>query len=76
MTSNYPRIALWIVLALALWLNYEAWVKDYAAVDAVAAAAAAVHRPTAGLANEIPQSGGGSAPGVAAGPSAAPHAAY
>jgi YidC/Oxa1 family membrane protein insertase len=29
MTSNYPRYALWILLGLALWLNYQAWVRDY-----------------------------------------------
>ena len=43
MTSNYSRYALWIVLAFAVWLNYEAWQKDYSAVDAVAAAVAAAH---------------------------------
>ena len=36
MTSNYSRYALWIVLGFALWLNYQAWHKDYAAVDAAA----------------------------------------
>ena len=29
MTSNYPRIVLWLALAVALWLNYQAWVRDY-----------------------------------------------
>ena len=72
MTSNYPRIALWIVLGFTLWLNYEAWVKDYAAVDAAAAAAA--HVPAGGLAGEIPQSGG-SAPGATPTPGSAPAAA-
>src|SRR5258708_4383928 len=71
MTSNYSRYALWIVLAFALWLNYEAWQKDYAVVDAVAAAVAAAHVPAGGPATEMPQSGNGSAPaGVAS--SAAP----
>ena len=57
MTSNYSRYALWIVLAFAVWLNYEAWQKDYTAVDAVAAAVAAARAPAGGLAAEIPQSG-------------------
>jgi YidC/Oxa1 family membrane protein insertase len=30
MTSNYPRYALWCLLGLALWLNYQAWMRDYA----------------------------------------------
>jgi YidC/Oxa1 family membrane protein insertase len=76
MTSNYPRYALWIVLGYALWLNYTAWTKDYAAVDAAAAVAAA-HAPAGGLATDIPQAGEGSAPSVAtvAGSSAAGAAA-
>lgn len=78
MTSNYSRYALWIVLGFALWLNYEAWQKDYSAVDAIAAAVAAAHAPAGGLATEIPQSGAGSssATGVAgSGAAAAPAAA-
>jgi YidC/Oxa1 family membrane protein insertase len=71
MTSNYPRYALWIVLLFALGLNYQAWVKDYAAIDAAAVATAA-HAPVGGLASEIPQSASGSAPAV---PSAAGSAA-
>jgi YidC/Oxa1 family membrane protein insertase len=64
MTSNYSRYALWIVLGFALWLNYQAWVKDYAAVDAAAAVAA---RSVFGSqAPEIPPSVNGSAPGTAA----------
>ena len=31
MTSNIPRYALWIVLGYALWINYQTWLKDYAA---------------------------------------------
>ncbi len=67
MTSNYPRYALWVILGFALWLNYEAWIKDYAAVDAAAAAVAAARAPAGGLAGEIPQSGTGSAPGTVMG---------
>jgi YidC/Oxa1 family membrane protein insertase len=32
-----PRIFLWIALALVLWLNYEAWIRDYPPASAVAA---------------------------------------
>jgi YidC/Oxa1 family membrane protein insertase len=74
MTSNLPRYALWIILGFALWLNYEAWLKDYTAVDAAATAAAA-RAPVGGLAAEIPQSESASAPGSASGPAAATNAA-
>jgi YidC/Oxa1 family membrane protein insertase len=30
---NNPRIFLWILLIMAGWLNYEAWVRDYAPVQ-------------------------------------------
>ncbi len=66
MTSNISRYALWIVLGYALWINYQAWQKDYTAVDTAAAAIAAAHVHSGGLANEIPQSGTDSAPGVSA----------
>jgi YidC/Oxa1 family membrane protein insertase len=61
MTSNFPRYALWIVLGFALWLNYLAYEKDYAAVDAAAVAAAA-HASPGSLELQIPQSSGTSAP--------------
>jgi YidC/Oxa1 family membrane protein insertase len=61
MTSNFPRYALWIVLGFALWLNYLAYEKDYAAVDAAAVAAAA-HASPGSLELQIPQSSGASAP--------------
>jgi len=66
MTSNYSRYALWVVLGFALWLNYQAWLRDYSAADAAAVSAAAAHLPAGGLANEIPQSGTASAPGAPA----------
>ncbi|HTV77827.1 MAG TPA: membrane protein insertase YidC [Steroidobacteraceae bacterium] len=67
-TTNYPRYALWIILGAALWLNYQTWVKDYAAVDAAAGAAA--HQAAGNFANEVPQSGA-SAPGTSAAAAAA-----
>jgi YidC/Oxa1 family membrane protein insertase len=39
--SNNPRLFLWLALALALWLNYEAWVRDYGAGSPASRAAAA-----------------------------------
>ncbi|HUN27633.1 MAG TPA: membrane protein insertase YidC [Steroidobacteraceae bacterium] len=44
MTSNYPRIALWAALAIALWLNYEAWVRDYGSLP-LSSAEVASHGP-------------------------------
>ncbi|HXA93259.1 MAG TPA: membrane protein insertase YidC [Steroidobacteraceae bacterium] len=35
MTSNYPRYALWGLLGLALWLNYQAWMRDYGVTSSV-----------------------------------------
>ncbi len=71
MTSNYPRIALWIVLGFALWLNYEAWLKDYTAIDAANVAAA---RVTSGSpAAEIPQFGNASSPAGSAVAARAPN---
>ena len=29
MNSTNARVFLWLGLVLALWLNYETWVKDY-----------------------------------------------
>ena len=66
MTSNYPRYALWIVLLFAIGLNYQAWQKDYAAVDAAATAAAA-HAPAGSLQLQIPQSSGAAASAASSG---------
>jgi YidC/Oxa1 family membrane protein insertase len=71
MTSNYPRYALWIILGVTLWYNYQAWVKDYALVDAQAVAEAAARSPTGGLAAQVPLSGNGSAPASSTAGSAA-----
>ncbi|MGH8149060.1 MAG: membrane protein insertase YidC [Steroidobacteraceae bacterium] len=42
MTSNYPRLILWSALGLALWLNYQAWVRDYGPLPG---ATSAIERP-------------------------------
>lgn len=68
-TTNLPRYALWIVLGFALWLNYQAWLKDYPILDTASVAANAAANN--GLADQIPQAAGGSAAGAASGSSAA-----
>jgi YidC/Oxa1 family membrane protein insertase len=72
MTSNYSRYALWVVLGFALWLNYLAWVKDYAAVDAAAAAAARSAFST--QTPEFPQSANGSSAAIRAAAGSSPAA--
>jgi YidC/Oxa1 family membrane protein insertase len=39
-----PRIFLWIALALVLWLNYEAWLRDYSPAPGTGATAAQVNK--------------------------------
>lgn len=56
MNSTNARMFLWLGLVLALWLNYEAWQRDYATPDVAPQAVTAVAK-TAGnsaLATEIP----------------------
>src|SRR5262245_56779409 len=54
MSSINPRILLWVALAFVLYLNYEAWTRDYApppsAVTAPGAATGA-----GSLGNSVPQ---------------------
>jgi YidC/Oxa1 family membrane protein insertase len=63
LTAN-PRIFLWIALAFVLYLNYEAWRKDYAPPPPpVSAPGAATNGTPAGsLGNTIPQSSATPAP--------------
>ena len=69
MNISNARVALWLGLVLALWLNYETWLKDYGpklespAVAAATNAAGAAHNAAsaAALANTIP----GAAPSAA-----------
>jgi YidC/Oxa1 family membrane protein insertase len=61
--TNNPRIYLWIALALVLFLNYDAWMRDYGALPGAStpssAQTAAANRqassPAGNLANSIPQ---------------------
>jgi YidC/Oxa1 family membrane protein insertase len=59
--TNNPRVFLWIALALALWLNYEAWVRDYHSPAAIAqqTAAASKQSGSQSLGNAIPQASTG-----------------
>jgi len=61
--TNNPRIYLWIALALMVWLNYDAWQRDYAPAQAAITNTtqpanpnpAAANNSPSDLANQIPQ---------------------
>jgi YidC/Oxa1 family membrane protein insertase len=78
--TNNPRIYLWIALALMVWLNYDAWQRDYGPrPDVVTNTARPANGPApapppgSDLANQIPQApkqaaaANGAAAGSAAG---------
>ena len=70
---NNPRIFLWILLIMAGWLNYEAWVRDYAPTSsATVAQQPGAQGPDLGA--SIPNAGAVSAPpaGGAANPAPVP----
>ncbi|MGH8258174.1 MAG: membrane protein insertase YidC, partial [Steroidobacteraceae bacterium] len=69
MTSNYLRVTLWAILAVALWLNYEAWVADYGKPGAPIAQTARQGGGEAGsgLGANIPQAPGSTSSSGAAG---------
>jgi YidC/Oxa1 family membrane protein insertase len=69
---NNPRLLLWGVLALLLFYDYTAWMRDFAPPAAAPAAAGAQHPlapagPTAGLADRVPQTAPGASSGAAGG---------
>jgi len=70
LTGNYPRIALWCALAIALWLNYQAWVHDYGPVlGAPAAGSSAPGTPgtqTPSLGFSVPRASTNSSPASSA----------
>ena len=71
-----PRIFLLVALAIVLWLNYRAWVRDYSpAAGATASQTALASVKRRDLATELPQaaaeSGGKPAPAAVPGVSAA-----
>src|SRR5882757_2277817 len=72
--TNNPRIYLWIALALMVWLNYDAWQRDYGPTPSVitnttqpANGKPATATSSANdLANQIPEAPKESAPATAA----------
>jgi YidC/Oxa1 family membrane protein insertase len=80
---NQPRMLLWIGLALLVWLNVNAWMKDYVSVKTPAptpavetAAAPGTETSAGGLSNEMPSVTGEAKPAPAlGGPAAAPELA-
>jgi YidC/Oxa1 family membrane protein insertase len=57
---NNPRVFLWILLIMAGWLNYEAWVRDYGPTSpaVVAAEAAAQANQPKDLGAAVPKAAG------------------
>ena len=76
MTGN-PRVFIWIALALVLWLNWEAWMRDYAPatpptpVASTQSGSSAVP-PPASLGSSVPQASTSSSPASAADKTPAP----
>src|SRR5271170_1058748 len=72
------RILLWVALAAVLYLNYEAWMHDYAASAARDAAALSATGARGTLGDSVPQAASSAAPPLTAAtppPAAAPTAA-
>ena len=64
MTNTNARVFVWLGLALALWLNYETWQRDYVVKPDIAGsmtAATGASSVSSTLGNSIP-----TAPAVAA----------
>src|ERR1700733_12409817 len=52
-----PRVPLWLALAAILFVNYQAWMKDYGATSASPpAASTAAHNPATSPDSAVPQS--------------------
>jgi YidC/Oxa1 family membrane protein insertase len=82
MTGNYPRVMLWCALALALWLNYQAWVHDYGPLTGTPSAygsgsrgAPGTNAPSLGLNVPQPSTGRAQSSSAPPGESAASQAA-
>jgi YidC/Oxa1 family membrane protein insertase len=69
---NNPRVFLWILLIMAGWLNYEAWMRDYGPQSpaAVAAQAVAQATPPKDLGAAIPSASGAATPPATTPPAA------
>jgi YidC/Oxa1 family membrane protein insertase len=67
--TNNPRIYLWIALALMVWLNYDAWQRDYGPrPDSITTPTRSANGPSATVANndlasQIPQAPSQTSPG-------------
>jgi YidC/Oxa1 family membrane protein insertase len=78
MTGN-PRIFIWIALALVLWLNWEAWMRDYAPAPSPTPAASTQNGqptvpPPASLGDSVPQASSASSTASPANKTPAPAA--
>jgi YidC/Oxa1 family membrane protein insertase len=71
MSSTNIRVFLWATLALVLWFNYEAWVRDYGP-SAVTAQPPAAGAPAAGAEGSSPSATGLGASIPQAAPKASP----
>ena len=65
--TNNPRVFLWLALALALWLNYDAWNRDYRGSASVVPQTSASSRTPGsaappGLGDAVPQAPSSAAP--------------
>src|SRR5438128_2422156 len=76
MTGN-PRVFIWIALALVLWLNWEAWMRDYAPATPPTPVASTQNGspavpPPASLGSSVPQASTSASPASAADKTPAP----
>jgi YidC/Oxa1 family membrane protein insertase len=68
--ANNPRVYLWLLLVFAVWLNYEAWQRDYAPkAGATAAQSDAPAVPASDIGAAIPKAAAPSTGAPAAGDS-------
>jgi YidC/Oxa1 family membrane protein insertase len=65
------RLFLWLALLFTLYLNYDAWQRDYAPKHAAPTAATATTAPASTLGTSVPGAPAGSAPAAAPAPAAA-----
>jgi YidC/Oxa1 family membrane protein insertase len=72
--TNNPRIYLWVALALMVWLNYDAWNRDYGPKPDVITSTTQISNgagvpaapPRGDLANQVPQAPKASSGGTSA----------
>jgi YidC/Oxa1 family membrane protein insertase len=59
------RLLLWATLAALLFMNYEAWMRDYPATPAVTTSASAAGKSAPSLGDSVPQAASSAAPAAA-----------